>query len=72
MAIKFSVFTIFRHFKKVVETRFQTKISMYSDNGGKFIALKSFLLLYGISHYTTVPHTPQQNGVSKCRHHSSP
>ena len=25
--------------------------------------------MHGISHYTTTPHTPQQNGVSERRHH---
>ncbi|KAJ0111782.1 hypothetical protein Patl1_03222 [Pistacia atlantica] len=40
----------------------------YSDNGGEYISLKPFLSLHGISHYTTGPHTPQQNGVSECRH----
>jgi hypothetical protein len=28
-----------------------------SDNGGEFIALKSYLSLHGIGHYTTAPHT---------------
>ena len=64
MDTKSGVSTIFPHFKKLVETRFQTKIkNLYSDNGGEFIALKSFLLVNGIGHYTTAPHTPQQNGV---------
>ena len=69
MATKSGVSTIFPHFKKLVETRFQTKIkNLYSDNGGEFIPIKSFLLVNGIGHYTTAPHTPQQNGVSERRH----
>ena len=41
MATKSEVSTIFPHFKKLVETHFQTKIkNLYSDNGGEFIALK--------------------------------
>ena len=60
---------IFPHFKRFIETRFQKSIkTLYSDNGGEFIALKSYLLLHGITHYTTAPHTPQQNGVSERRH----
>ena len=60
----------FPHFKRLVETRFQKSIkTLYSYNGGEFIALKSYLLLHGITHYTIAPHTPQQNGVSGRRHH---
>ncbi len=69
MVTKSDVSSIFPHFKKIVENRFQTKIkTLYSDNGCEFIALKSFLSLHGITHYTTAPHTPQQNGVSERRH----
>lgn len=69
MVNKSSVSSIFPHFKKIVETRFQAKIkTLYSDNGGGFIALKYFLSLNGITHYTTAPHTPQQNSVSKRPH----
>jgi hypothetical protein len=69
MVTKSGVSTIFPHFKKFVETRFQKLLkTLYSDNGGEYIALRSFLLLHGITHYTTAPHTPQQNGVSERRH----
>jgi len=69
MVKKSDISTIFPKLKKVVETRFQTKIkSLYSDNGGEFITLRSFLSHSGISHYTTAPHTPQQNGVAERRH----
>jgi histone deacetylase 1/2 len=52
-----------------VENRFNTKIkSLYSDNGGEYIALKNYLSVHGIGHYTTAPHTPQQNGISERRH----
>lgn len=61
--------TIFPQFKTFVETRFSAKIkTLYSDNGGEFISLKPFLTLHGISHYTTAPYTPQQNGVFERRH----
>ena len=66
---KFGVSKIFPHFKRFVETRFQKSIkTLYSDNGGEFITLKSYLLLHGITHYTTAPHTPKKNGVSERRH----
>jgi transposase InsO family protein len=66
---KSCVKSIFPQFKNLVEKRFQTTIkSLYSDNGGEYISLKPFLSLHGISHYTTAPHTPQQNGVSERRH----
>ena len=69
MVTKSGVSKIFPHFKRFVGTRFQKSIkTLYSDNGGEFIALKSYLLLHGITHYTTAPHTPQQNGVSERRH----
>ena len=69
MVTKSGVSSIFPHLKKIVENRFQAKIkTLYSDNGCEFIALKSFLSLHGITHYTTAPHTPQQNGISECRH----
>ena len=69
MVTKSSVSIIFPHFKKFVETRFQKLLkTLYFDNGGEYIALRSFLLLHGITHYTTAPHTPQQNGVSERRH----
>jgi transposase InsO family protein len=69
MTTKFGVSNIFPQFKKFVETRFQKPIkTLYSDNGGEFIALKSYFLRHGIIHYTTAPYTPQQNSVSERRH----
>ena len=71
MVIKSGVSTIFPHFKKFVETHFKKSIkTLYFDNGGEFIALKSYLLHHGITHYTTAPYTSQQNGVSEyCHRH---
>ena len=69
MVTKSCVSNIFSYFKKFVETHFQKSIkTLYSDNGGEFITLKSYLLLHDITHYTNALHTPQQNGVSE-RHH---
>jgi transposase InsO family protein len=69
MTHKSTVQTIFPQFRNLVENKFNTKIkSLYSDNGGEYISLKSYLSIHGISHYTTAPHTPQQNGMSERRH----
>jgi hypothetical protein len=64
MVAKSSVSTIFPQFKHLVETKFQGKIkSVYSDNGGEFVALKNYFSIHGISHYTTAPHTPNKMGL---------
>ena len=47
-------------FKALVENRFQTKIvTLYFDNGGEYIGLRSFLAEHGISHMTSPPHTKE-------------
>ena len=64
MSHKSSVQTIFPPFRNLVENRFNIKIKiLYSDNGGEYIALKNYLSVYAIDHYTIAPHTPQQNGI---------
>ena len=56
-------------FKNIVEKFFRRSIiSLYSDNGGEYIALKSFLQANGISHFTSPPHTPEHNGFAERRH----
>ncbi|KAL4582707.1 hypothetical protein LXL04_007266 [Taraxacum kok-saghyz] len=66
---KSDVSKIFPQFKLLVEKFFQTPIiSIFSDNGGDYQGLASFLQSMGISHYTTPPHTPEQNGIAKRRH----
>ena len=66
---KSQVLDVFTRFKALVENQFQTKLrTLYTDNGGEFIALKSFLSINGISHLTTPPHTPEHNGIAERRH----
>jgi len=66
---KSDVKIIFPQFHKMILNRFNANIkSLYSDNGGEFVTLQPFLTLHDISHYTTAPHNPQQNGVSERRH----
>jgi len=68
MSNKSCVSRIFPQFKHLVEKKFHTKIkSIYSNNGGEFVALKQYFSIHGISHYTTALHTPHQNGVSERR-----
>ena len=66
---KSQVFEVFTRFKALVENRFQAKLrTLYTDNGGEYIALTSFLASHGISHMTSPPHTPEHNGISERRH----
>lgn len=69
MKFKSQVRDIFTSFKALVENKFNCKIkTLYSDNGGEYIALKSLLSTAGISHLTSPPHTPGHNGVSEWKH----
>ena len=66
---KSNVSSIFVQFTTMVENQFSRKIKIfYSDNGGEFIKLRPILAIHGISHFTTAPHTPQQNGTVERRH----
>lgn len=69
LKLKSHVKETFIKFKALVENRFQTKIgTLFSDNGGEYIALREFLSTNGITHLTTPPHTPEHNGLSERRH----
>ena len=69
LTAKSQVKEIFLAFKPLVENRFQTKIqTFFSDNGGEFLALRSYLATHGISHLTTPPHTSELNGLSERKH----
>lgn len=60
---------MFIAYKALVENKFQAKIgTLFSDNGGEYIALRSFLAEHVISHLTSPPHTPQHSGVSERKH----
>jgi len=66
---KSDVKEIFPAFKALVENRFQCRLgTLFSDNGGEFVALRSFLAMHGISHLTSPPHTPEHNGLAERKH----
>lgn len=57
-------------FKSLVENHFQTNIgTLYSNNGGEYVALGRFLSTQGISHLTSPLHTPEHNSLSEQKHH---
>ena len=66
---KSDVHSTFVVFKQLVENYFTTTIkTLYTDNGGEFLVLQSFLTTHDITHLTTPPHTPEHNGYYEHRH----
>lgn len=60
LRVKSDVATVFSQFKLLVEKQFGEVIkNVYSDNGGEFVALRSFFNTNGISWLTTAPYTPE-------------
>ncbi|KAK9200192.1 hypothetical protein WN944_015388 [Citrus x changshan-huyou] len=53
---------------KDLRTRAILLTSNTKDRVGKYMALKDYLSLHGISHLTTPPHTLEHNGYSERRH----
>ena len=52
-----------------MEKHFDTKIlSSYTDGGGEYKSLDSYLSLHDIQHLSTPPYTPQQVALAKWRH----
>lgn len=65
---KSEVFSKFLEFKSLAENQTGNKIKcLRTDNGGEYtsIELENYLKTNGIRHQTTVPYTPQQNGVAE-------
>jgi len=63
--------SIFIKFQSLVENLLQTKIGTFqSDGGGEFTSNRflKHLQEYGIQHYISCPHTPQQNGLAERKH----
>lgn len=69
LKLKSQVRKTFIRLTNLVENRFQTKIgTLFSDNGGEFIALLDFLASKCITYLTSPPHTPEHNGLAERRH----
>lgn len=69
MVHKSDVKSIVEKFHPLAERQFGLPIrNFYSDNGGEFVALKSYFATHGIQWLTTAPHTPEQNGIVERRH----
>lgn len=63
---KSDTFEVLVRFKELVENKLQHRIiTLYSDNGGEYIAMSNYLAANGITHLTTPPHTPGHNGFSE-------
>lgn len=69
LKLKSQVAATFIKFKALVENQFRHRIrTFYTDNGGEFLVLRTFLADNGITHLTTPPHTPEHNGLAERRH----
>lgn len=63
-----TVLNVFIEFKNLVENQSNLKIKRFrSDNGSEYCnrSFMEYFQRHGIVHETTVPYTPQQNGVSE-------
>ncbi|PKU64810.1 Retrovirus-related Pol polyprotein from transposon TNT 1-94 [Dendrobium catenatum] len=71
MKQKSEVFNIFVSFKAQVENLTSHKIKrLRTDGGGEYLnkSFNHFLKLHGITHQTSCPYTPEQNGVAERKH----
>lgn len=58
----------FKNYKNLVENQLDLKIkALRSDNGTEYFnkQVSDFTNQHGIIHQSTIPHTPQQNGVAE-------
>ena len=65
------MFTVFLHFKTLMEKQFRVKMkTLRTDGGGEYVnnSFKSLCLDHGIHHQLFCPYTPQQNGVAERKH----
>jgi transposase InsO family protein len=65
---KGDVFSVFLEWKAMAELMTGKKVKTFrSDNGGEFVNnhFQDLFAKNGIQHQTSVPHTPQQNGVAE-------
>jgi transposase InsO family protein len=72
MRRKSEAYKKFREFKVEVELQTRRKIKVIrTDNGGEYTSneFEGYLRNLGIIHEKTVPHTPEQNGLSEILNH---
>lgn len=68
MRQKSEVLNKFKEFEKTFSNECGEKVTrLRTDNGGEYTSkeFQEYLKAHGIHHETTVPHTPQQNGVAE-------
>jgi len=68
MKHKSEVMDKFKEFESIFTNESGQSVGkLRSDNGGEYVSkeFEAYLLSKGIHHETTVPHTPQQNGVAE-------
>lgn len=68
MSSKDQVLQCFREYEALVTAHFGSRISrLRTDNGGEYVGgeMRRFCRSKGIAMETTIPYTPQQNGVSE-------
>ena len=68
LKLKSDVFEVFLNWKSLVEKSTDKKLkSLRSDNGGEYISteFEDYLKKEGIAHQSSVPKTPEQNGVAE-------
>ena len=66
---KSEVVSLFQKFRPLVENFFKTKVkSLYTDGGGEYTSLQSYLQQHGIEHLVSPPYTPQRVAIAERRH----
>ena len=67
LTLKSEAFSVFLEWKAMIENSTGRKVkTLRTDNGGEYVnrPFKDFMRGQGIIHQTTVPRTPEQNGVA--------
>lgn len=72
MSCKSNALSILKAFLQMVKVQFQSSVQCFrSDNAyelGSSAEAQQFFTANGIHHQTTIPHTPQQNGIVERKH----
>ena len=68
LTLKSEAFSVFLEWKAMVENTMSARLkTLRTDNGGEYVnhSFEEFMKTAGIPHQTTVPRTPEQNGVAE-------